>query len=143
MSRRISQFAVVSVAVILCFASIGGCSSPLEDARRASCANNLKQMSLVLRMWAGEHEDLLPTTLSETYDEYLADVLVLNCPSSGSAPVDPSRIDEASDYEYVGAGLNEKEALPSTPVMLENPENHGGAGRHVLYMDGSVRWETP
>jgi prepilin-type N-terminal cleavage/methylation domain-containing protein/prepilin-type processing-associated H-X9-DG protein len=85
-----------------------------EAANRATCQNNLKQMGLVLKMFAGEHQGAFPPAMTDwipeeaaldpsynknspkalpdavlLYPEYLTDVRVLFCPS---ATVDPERL---------------------------------------------------
>ncbi|NUM52882.1 MAG: DUF1559 domain-containing protein [Candidatus Hydrogenedentes bacterium] len=91
---RIVELAAILVVV---FATILIClpmfSRAREASRRASCQNNLKQIGIVLRMYASESRgEFLPPLspiidnwmfdLRLVYPEYLADLNVLVCPQS-------------------------------------------------------------
>jgi prepilin-type processing-associated H-X9-DG protein len=87
-----------------------------EAARRASCANNLKQMGLVCKMYASEHKGAFPTIDdrrdnlapegSQIYPEYLADLNILRCPSDPDAPAfeEPFTADDVDDRSYFYLG---------------------------------------
>lgn len=88
---------LIGIAAALILPSIGGSGSA---APRANCANNLKLMGLILKMYAGESKgEIFPSMLlkdcngqplawSKTmdmalvYPEYLSDANVLVCPSN-------------------------------------------------------------
>jgi prepilin-type N-terminal cleavage/methylation domain-containing protein/prepilin-type processing-associated H-X9-DG protein len=98
---------VVAIIGILAAILLPALARAREAARRSSCANNLKQMGLVLKMYSGEQHGLFPRlhgddSWGETlpgscengwtdgdfapdmramYPEYLADPNVLMCPS--------------------------------------------------------------
>ncbi|UCD58805.1 MAG: hypothetical protein JSV16_06780, partial [Candidatus Hydrogenedentota bacterium] len=62
-----------------------------ESARRSACVNNLKQLGLVLALYANENRDAYPPVDNQqhnwmfdghaVYPEYLTDVEILACPS--------------------------------------------------------------
>jgi prepilin-type processing-associated H-X9-DG protein len=88
-----------------------------EAARRASCANNLKQMGLVFKMYANESKgskfpviddergNLAPEG-DEIFPEYLTDLNVLRCPSDpDSEPIrSPQTPDGITDESYFYLG---------------------------------------
>jgi len=95
-----------------------------EAARRASCANNMKQVGLVFKMFASEHGGEFPELSSEpgrlmfanegsdaeypVFPEYLTDLSILFCPSDvGDVHLledstDPDRLIDDQSYFYLG-----------------------------------------
>lgn len=93
----------MTAVVILCFAFLPPIFSPArEAARRSSSQNNLKQLGLVFKMYAGDNSGYYPPLaplpgvwmfdISRVYPEYLSDLSVL---------VDPSRPDASQISEQL------------------------------------------
>ncbi|GEM_PF-247889 len=128
-------------------------------AMRTECTNNLKQMGLVLKMYAHEHKGRFPAIDDrrgnlmvegdEIFPEYLTDVNILCCP--GKAPhtliVPPWKADDVTDesYFYLGwavttedEGLALLEAYESLDLSerdadIEVREGKGNVGGKVVF----------
>jgi len=103
----------VGLITVLAAVLLPALARPREAARRASCANNLKQMGIVFKMYANESNGCWPpispvpnnwmVDMRRVYPEYLSDLSVLICPSSPFADKYTFRLRD--DYYHPGAPI--------------------------------------
>ena len=117
-----------------------------------SCQNNMKQLGLVLKMFANEAEEgRFPAGWATTVPEYLADTSVFTCPSV-NGEVGSTR---SVSYELLFPAINEEELVilaeemgldtgdikalkHKVPVIIENHPCADGKSRNVVFLDGDA-----
>lgn len=111
-----------------------------ENARRASCQNNLKQISLAVLQFSQDHNETFPvgTTMAQWKPQlkpYLKSEALFLCPSHNGAG-ESYKVNPALS----GLGMATIDNISGTPMITESePELHL-EGSNVAFTDGHIKW---
>jgi prepilin-type N-terminal cleavage/methylation domain-containing protein/prepilin-type processing-associated H-X9-DG protein len=128
----IELLVVIAIIAILAGMLLPGLARAKETAKRISCVNNMRQLSLALSLYADDNRGMFPVrTLGETNNprwpgrlrETYRDLNILRCPSDGpnTPPTVTSSSDlaDASPRTYIINGFNDFFSDPVTQSPLD------------------------
>jgi hypothetical protein len=120
-------------------------SQTREKSRRVSCASNLRNIGMALRVYAADADELYPPEDNATgldrlvQQNYIKSMKIFTCPTAKTPPgTSPTLEDAHLDYVYRG-GLSEKDSGAETAMAADRIQtpNHKGFG-NVLFVLGDV-----
>ena len=132
---------IVAVIFAVCvIVAVFAYKAAWEKMLRLDCQSNLKQIGLLCREYAAEHDGRFPSTWVELNlvkdDANL--VRLFRCPSTHHEIGIWTQVDLWSDYRLLpGRTTNNS---PDRILALESLGNHGSIGANVLFVDGRTQW---
>jgi prepilin-type processing-associated H-X9-DG protein len=125
-SGVLTTLAVVAMLFVLGAMLLPALSAAKRKAQRISSVNNLKQVGLAARIFAGDNADRLPASFDEMKDDLGTDKITYDT-------------ETGQRYTYLGGGMS-LDSLKPESVLAYSPIFNGHC--NVLFADGSVEQMT-
>ncbi|MFC1672042.1 DUF4190 domain-containing protein, partial [Planctomycetota bacterium] len=130
------SFITVAVLAIMAGMLLPALARAREEARKAVCKGNLRQIGMSASMYAQDNNKF-PEKLSQLYPEFAPDLNTFACPSSDKTITSADQIDSESPY-VLASGVTMLSG-GSGALAYEKKGIHDG-GANVVFVDGHVEW---
>ncbi|HOX05820.1 MAG TPA: hypothetical protein PK280_05420 [Planctomycetota bacterium] len=112
-----------------------------ETSSPPRCKNNLRLIGIACHLYAEDYDGHFPDNPRQLYPSFVDNIKRFSCPSQPSADKDSVKgvATESGSYRLI-PGLHDFD--PGTFILAYDAslDNHGGRGRNVLFVDGSVEF---
>ena len=145
--RRKSGFTLIELLVVIAIIAILAAilfpvfARARENARRASCQSNEKNIALGFKQYIQDNGEKYPPTMTTAYDlknnggiqEYIKSTAIFYCPS------DSDKINGSYGYKLNAENESAIENTTTTVLLNETSTRHFD-GMNAAYVDGHVKW---
>ncbi|BCM93800.1 hypothetical protein IAD21_05691 [Abditibacteriota bacterium] len=155
----IELLVVIAIIAILAAILFPVFSRARENARRASCQSNLKQIGLGFMQYAQDFDGWTPgsitygkqlsgttnrgTSWPTTIFPYIKSEQVFTCPSGELTKIKQALLGPASTRTYCGATTDGDGSDVNTPKLLNGSLSYGFNNIQEGAFDGTYGWSTP
>ena len=138
----IELLVVIAIIAILAAILFPVFARARENARRASCQSNQKNIALGFKQYIQDNGEKYPPAMTTAYDlknnqgiqEYIKSSAIFFCPS------DSDKINGSYGYKLTGEPNESAIDNTTTTVLLNETGERHFAGMNAAYVDGHVKW---
>jgi len=147
-SRRKSGFTLIELLVVIAIIAILAAilfpvfARARENARRASCQSNEKNIALGFKQYIQDSNDKYPPAMADSLvlknssamQPYIKSTAIFYCPSDSNKT--------AGSYGYMLNGQNESaiQNTETTALLKETSATRHFEGQNIAFVDGHVKW---
>ena len=147
-TRRKSGFTLIELLVVIAIIAILAAilfpvfARARENARRASCQSNEKNIALGFKQYIQDSNDKYPPAIADStalknsaaLEPYIKSTAIFYCPSDSNKT--------AGSYGYMLNGQNESaiQNTETTALLKETSPSRHFEGQNIAFVDGHVKW---